>query len=351
MIFSSPDFDNHEAVHAFTDRDAGLKGFIAIHSTALGPAFGGCRMWPYAAEADAVRDVLRLSQGMSYKNAMADLPYGGGKAVIMADPRSEKTPELFRAFGRAVERLGGAYLTAEDVGISVDDMRIVATETAHVGGIPQADGYRGGDPSPLTAVGVFEGLKAAVEVAFGSPDLSGRTVAVQGVGHVGYNLCKLLHEARAKLAVADIRKDNVARAEAEFGATIVPTDDILSFDADILAPCALGGIINKASIPNLAAKVIAGAANNQLATPADGDRLQGRGILYAPDYVINAGGIISVTAERDDTATADSVHAAILKIGERTRAILDESTRSGRPPHEVTDEMAREKLRAARAAR
>ena len=349
MIFSSPDFDHHEAVHAFCDRDAKLKGFIAIHSTALGPAFGGCRMWPYADEASAVRDVLRLSKGMSYKNAMADLPYGGGKAVIMADPRSDKTPALFEAFGRVVESLGGAYMTAEDVGISVDDMRLVAKKTAHVGGIPQEDGgYRGGDPSPQTALGVFEGLKAAAAAALDSSEVKGLTVAVQGVGHVGYNLCKLLNDAGAKLVVADISKDNVARAQAEFGAAVVEPDGILAQDADVLAPCALGGVLNKETIPALKAKVVAGAANNQLATPSDGDRLQARGIVYAPDYVINAGGIISVAAERDDAATAKSVEAKIRAIGLRVADILRQSRDSGRPPHEVADETAREIIRAAR---
>ena len=348
MIFSTPDFDNHEIVHAFCEPSVGLKGFIAVHSTAIGPAFGGCRMWPFADEAAAVRDALRLSRGMSYKNAMAELPYGGGKAVIMADPRSDKSLELFHAFGRAVDGLGGIYITAEDVGVSVEDMRAVATRTNHVGGIPQDDGYRGGDPSPRTALGVFEGMKAAAKLAFGSDDMKDRTVAVQGVGHVGYNLCKLLHEAGAKLKVADISKRNVERAATDFDAEIVPPEEIVACEADVLAPCALGGVLSQKSIPDIKAKVIAGAANNQLAKESDGDRLQDRGILYAPDYVINAGGIISVAAERDEAATAETVTRDIMKIGARTSEILKTSRETGRPPHEVTDEMARERIRVAR---
>lgn len=349
MIFNQPDFDDHELVLAFSDARSRLKGFVAVHSTALGPAFGGCRMWPYADEAAAVRDVLRLSHGMSYKNAMAGLPYGGGKAVIIADARGDKSTELFHAFGRAIDRLGGAYITAEDVGISVADMRLVAEVTDHVGGIPQDDGYRGGDPSPLTAQGVFAGMKATVLAAFGSDDLAGKVVAVQGVGSVGYNLCKLLHEAGATLKVSDINADNLARAKTDFGAEVVDPQTFLSTEADILAPCALGGVLSKMTIPSIQAKVIAGAANNQLATEADGDRLQDRGILYAPDYVINAGGIISVAAERDDSATQATVRAQIEHIGDRLAEIYAHSKTSGRPPHEVADEMAREIIRAAGA--
>lgn len=348
MIFSQPDFDDHEMVLAFTDRQARLKGFIAVHSTALGPGFGGCRMWPYADEEAALRDVLRLSRGMSYKNAMAGLPYGGGKAVIIGHPQTDRTPALFHAFGRKVDRLGGAYMTAEDVGVTVDDMRRIAEVTEHVGGIPKADGYRGGDPSPLTAMGVFAGLKATVAAAFGSDDVKGRVVAVQGIGHVGYNLCKLLHEAGAILRVTDISAANLERAKSEFGAEVLAPEGFVEVDADVLAPCALGGVLNKNTIPGIKAKVIAGAANNQLATENDGDRMQARGILYAPDYVINAGGVISVAAERDDSATQASVYAQIAKIGPRLTAIYGHSEATGRPPHEVADEMAREIMRAAR---
>ena len=351
MIFSSPDFDAHESVHVFTDPRRGLKCIIAVHSTALGPAFGGCRMWPYPDEAAAMRDALRLSRGMSFKNAMAGLAYGGGKAVILGDPRGEKTQALFAAFGRAVNSLGGAYITAEDVGISVDDMRIVAGQTSYVSGIPQEDGYRGGDPSPLTALGVFEGTKAAANKAFGSPKLDGLTITIQGVGHVGYRLAGLLHEAGARLIVADLSQQNVARVEKEFGAKSINPDQVLTTQADILAPCALGGILNKTTIPNLKVKVVAGAANNQLATESDGDRLQDRAILYAPDYVINAGGIISVAAERDNNATRATVEAGVRAIGPRTTEIFEQSEATGRPPHEVADELAHEIIRAAEQER
>ena len=351
MIFSSKDFDGHEVVHAFCDADVKLRGFIALHSTVLGPGFGGCRMWPYADEAAAVRDVLRLSRGMTYKNAMAELPYGGGKAVIIADPRHDKTPELMAAFGRVIQRLGGAYITAEDVGITVSDMRQVAVETSYVSGIPQDDGYRGGDPSPHTAKGIFVGLQAAAGFAFGSDDLSGRVVAIQGVGNVGYHLAKLLAEAGAKLKVADISEANVARAKTEFGAEVVAPDEVLATEADILAPCALGGILSKDTIPALRVKLVAGGANNQLATPADGQRLADCGIIYAPDYVINAGGIISVSAERDPDATAEAVAKRIARIGPRTREILEDAANSGVPPHDVADERACEKIRTARMGR
>jgi leucine dehydrogenase len=346
-FFSQPDFDDHESVHAFFDAASGLKCFIAIHSTALGPAWGGCRMWPFGSETDAIRDVLRLSRGMSYKNAMAGLAYGGGKAVIIGDPRHDKSPALFEAFGRAVEQLGGRYITAEDVGTSVEDMQCVARVTRHVGGIPRADGYRGGDPSPMTAFGVYQGMRAAVEVALGRDSLDGLTVAVQGVGHVGYHLCRHLDEAGARLVVADLNRQSVERAVQEFGATPVAPEQILEAEADILAPCALGGVLNARTIPALKVKLVVGAANNQLATAADGERLHGRGIVYAPDYVVNAGGIIAVAAERESDVETAEVMARIERIRERTREVLQIAQESGRPPHEVADELAREIIRGA----
>lgn len=353
-IFSEADFEAHGSVHAFFDAETGLKCFIAIHSTALGPAWGGCRMWPYASESEAIRDVLRLSRGMSYKNAMAGLAYGGGKAVIIGDPRHDKSPALFEAFGRAVDTLGGRYITAEDVGTSVDDMLAVARATEHVGGIPkspEAGGYHGGDPSPKTAYGVFEGMRAAVEVGLGKQSLSGLTVAVQGVGNVGYNLCRHLHEAGARLMVADLNHENVARAEREFGAKPVPPEEIFTVPADVLAPCALGGILNAKTIPGLSAKVVAGAANNQLATASDGERLHRRGILYAPDYVVNAGGIISVAAEREHDMDSAEVTARIGNIHDRTLELLRVAEKSGCPPHEVADELAREIIRSAKSGK
>ena len=349
MIFSSPDFDGHEQFVAFCDAAAGLKGFIAIHSTALGPAFGGCRMWAYEDEAAAVADALRLPRGMSYKNAIAGLAYGGGKAVIMGDPHAAERRGLFRAFGRAVDRLAGRYITAEDVGVGVEDMRAAAEETEWVAGIPRECGYRGGDPSPVTARGVMAGLAAAVRHGLGRDSLAGVTVAVQGLGSVGYNLSRLLHEAGAVLKVADINPENVRRVRLEFGAEAVPADEFMSVDVDVLAPCALGGVINEETIGNIMAKVIAGAANNQLACEEDGERLAERGILYAPDYVINAGGIISVAAERDPAATKDAVLAQVDRIGGRLDKIFARSKAQGDAPHRVADEMAREIIREAEA--
>ena len=347
-IFSQPDFDDHEALHAFCDPAVKLKGFIAIHSTARGAAFGGCRFWPYETEDAALRDALRLSRGMSYKNALADLDYGGGKAVIIGDPSKIKSTALLEAFGKVLETLSGNYITAEDVGTTVDDMRVIAHVTNYVSGIPQKTGYKGGDPSPNTALGVFEGMKAAAQVAFGNNDLRGLTVAVQGVGNVGYHLCSLLHGADANLLVCDIRSEYVARVVREFGAVPVLPDEILNADTDILAPCALGGVLNQETIGSMRAKVVAGAANNQLGSDADALLLHERGILYAPDYLINAGGIISVAAERQKTGRAEEVQARIMRIGDRTLSILKRAQDRKCPPHEIAEEMARSILRKAR---
>ncbi|MGI9482806.1 MAG: Glu/Leu/Phe/Val family dehydrogenase [Hyphomicrobiales bacterium] len=341
-IFDVPDFDGHEVVDAFHDKETGLKGFIALHSTARGPGFGGCRMWNYASEEDAITDALRLSRGMSYKNALAGLSYGGGKAVIMGDPRTGKSRELFEAFGRAVDRLGGSYVTAEDVGVGVEDMMAVARTTKFVSGITRkTKGFRGGDPSPRTARGVFEGLRAAVRFSL-ERDVEGLTVAVQGLGSVGYNLASLLHAAGAKLVVADISKEAVERVAEIYGAKIVAPEDILTYEADVLAPCAMGAVLNKKTIPQLGAKVVAGAANNQLATVADGELLMESGIIYAPDYVINAGGIIAVTAEYEGTATEADVQKRILEIGPRTLDLLQEAKNKNRPAGEIADERARQ---------
>lgn len=347
-IFSNPDFDDHEAVHAFFDAGSGLKGFIALHSTALGPGFGGCRMWPYDTEAEALSDALRLSRGMSYKNALAGLAYGGGKAVIIADSKTDKTPELFEAYGRVVESLGGRYLTAEDVGICVEDMQIVARRTAHVSGIGQAGKFAGGDPSPLTAYGVYLGLCAAVRHKLGTETVEGLRVAVQGVGNVGYNLCKHLHENGARLVVADVYEPNVKRAVDEFGAEAVSPDVILFERADVLAPCALGGVINPETISDLQAGVVAGAANNQLATDEDGKALQARGILYAPDYVVNSAGIMAVAAEHEGGISEADLMARVERIYDRTLQIFERADKENAPTSEIADEMAREVIAAAR---
>ncbi len=341
-LFSNPDFDGHEAVHAFFDEATGLKGIIAVHSRALGPGFGGCRMWPYESEAEAISDVLRLSRGMSYKNALAGLSYGGGKAVIIGNSKTDKSPELFEAYGRAVDALGGRYITAEDVGIKVADMKAAARRTAYVSGIGREGSQVGGDPSPNTAYGVYLGLKAAVRHKLGREDLTGLRVAVQGVGNVGFHLCRHLHGSGAEIVVADVYKPNVDRAREAFGAEVADPAAILFEDVDVLAPCALGGVINAETIADLRAQVIAGAANNQLGVEADGITLRRRGILYAPDYVVNSAGIITVAAEYDGDVTLDEVTARIGRIHERSLAIFERADREDRPTSEIADQMARE---------
>jgi leucine dehydrogenase len=291
-----------------------------------------------------VADVLRLSRGMSYKNAMAQLPFGGGKAVIIAEPRKAKTPELFEAFGRFVHTLGGRYITAEDVGTTLSDMTYVARATSSVSGLGREPGEAGGDPGPKTALGVFLGIKAAVRFRLGRSDLGGVRVAVQGVGGVGYHLSRMLAAEGAQLLVADVRPAALQRAVNEFGATPVAADEILLQDVDVLAPCALGAVLNAHSIPRLRARVIAGAANNQLAHGEDGQALAAAGILYAPDYVINAGGIISVAREYYGGATEAQVIADIHRIPERLSAIFERARRENRTTNAVADEMARERL-------
>jgi leucine dehydrogenase len=305
MVFSNADFDDHEQVIFASDPATGLKAIIAIHSTKLGPAVGGCRILPYPDDRAALTDVLRLSRGMTMKTAMAGLPLGGGKSVIIADPR-RKSPALLQAMGRAIEQLGGRYVTAEDVGTSAADMVEIRKGTSHVMGLPVRAGGSG-DPSPSTALGCFEGIKAALRYKSGRQSVDGVRVAIQGLGHVGFNLARLLAGAGARLIVADIDAATVAKAVSAFGAEAVDPDAIYDCEAKVFAPCALGAVLNDRTLPRLRAGIVAGAANNQLATPAHGLALQQRGILYAPDYVINAGGIIQVGAEitgetKDDAA-------------------------------------------------
>ena len=345
-VFNHAEFDNHEALHFFTDEPTGLEAIIAVHSTALGPAAGGCRRWSYASKDDALTDVLRLSRGMTYKNAVADLHFGGGKAVILATDSAPKSAQLFAAFGRAVESLAGRYITAEDVGMSVEDMRHVREQTEYVTGLPQSGDSAGGDPSPWTALGVFLGIEAAVKVRLGKDSIDGLTVAVQGIGHVGAHLCRLLHEAGAKLLVADVNRDNLTQISAELPVDIVAPADILYADADVLAPCALGNILTSATIPKIKAQVIAGAANNQLSIEDDGAHLSERNILYAPDYVINAGGIINVSHEYHGDSSEDRVRADIDQIPERLQAIFAAASETGRPTNELADELARRLIAA-----
>lgn len=287
---------DYEQVLFCQDASSGLKAIIAIHDTTLGPALGGARMWTYATEEHAIEDALRLARGMTYKNAAAGLNLGGGKTVIIGNPFTDKNEEMFRALGRFIQGLNGRYITAEDVGTTVTDMDLIHEETNYVTGISPTFGSSG-NPSPVTAFGVYRGMKAAAKEAFGTDQLNGRTVAVQGLGNVAYKLCEYLHKEGAKLIVTDINQVAILRVVNDFGATAVPPDEIYAQEVDIFSPCALGGILNDDTIRQLKAKVIAGSANNQLHESRHGDQLHALGIVYAPDYVINAGGVINVADE------------------------------------------------------
>ncbi len=335
------DFDDHEVVHFVTDRSTGLKALIAVHSTHLGPGAGGTRFWHYARSGDAVVDALRLSRGMSYKNAMAGLRLGGGKAVILADPNRTKTPEMFAAFGRAVDGLGGAYVTAEDVGVTVADLVEVSKQTRYVSGLPAAAGAVGGDPGPHTSYGVFLGIKAAVRRKLGKDSLSGLHLAIQGAGSVASGVARRAAGEGARVTLTDIDASRAQRLADEVGATVVAPDEIMTLEADVLSPNALGAILTAESIAGLNVAIVAGGANNQLATPAEGDLVRARGILYAPDYVINAGGIINVASEYLGDADEAGVRAKIEQIPERLEAIWEESDRTDRNPAAVADDMAR----------
>jgi leucine dehydrogenase len=339
-----PSYDAHEDVSIHHDPDSGLEAIVAIHDTTLGPALGGCRMWPYASRHEALDDVLRLSRGMTYKNALAGLPLGGGKAVIVADPKKDKSHARFEAFGDHVDTLGGRYITAEDVGISDADMEVVARRTNHVRGI-RATGL--GDPSPYTAWGVFCSLRAAARFRFGRTSLDGLTVALQGLGHVGGRLAALLHADGARLVVADIDADRVAEIAARTGAKVAPVNEIHAADADIFAPCALGAGLNETTIPEIRADIVCGAANNQLRTPEDGAALVARGILYAPDYLVNAGGVISIAPERPGM-TADDMKERIARIDATLTAVLARAEKDGVSPAIIADRMAEERIAAAR---
>jgi len=341
-VWDLPDFDDHEGVHAFTDPASGLRAVIAIHSSKLGPAAGGVRFWHYASNDRAVTDALRLSRGMSFKNAMAGLELGGGKGVVLAARPGDVISEAqLVAFGRAVESLGGKYVTAEDVGMSEARMKVIAGETRYVSGLPVASGAAGGDPGPYTAHGVYLGVKAAARRGLGATDMQGVHVAIQGVGSVGGGLARLLAKDGAQLTLADVDAARAQALAAELGADSVAAGAILGVEADIFSPNALGAILTEATIPTLTARVVAGGANNQLATRADYDRLHDRGIVYAPDYVINAGGIINVGLEYLGQGDEAEVMTRIARIPERLDQIWDESERTGRPAAEVADTIAR----------
>lgn len=350
-MFDHPDFDSHEKVLMVEDAQSGLKAIIAVHSTALGAAAGGCRLWAYDSGTAALSDALRLSRGMSFKNAMANLPMGGGKAVILGPVGADHRTKVMEAFGRAVNSLGGQYITAEDVGVGVADMEIIATQTKFVSGLSAAAGKSGGDPSPYTARGVRVGIESAVKAKMGRAELSGLKVAVQGLGHVGMYLCEELFNLGANLVVADINPARVSEAAARFGAVGVPVDDILTQDVDVVAPCALGGTISEYAARYIRGQIVAGAANNQLATPEAGRILAERGILYAPDYVINAGGIIMVNGEISGNNDTAVITAAVDAIGERLDAIFARAARDNVITNEVADVMAKDKLRAAAQAK
>jgi leucine dehydrogenase len=339
--FNDPAFDDHERVIFCRDAATGLKAIIAIHSTALGPAAGGCRLWNYLTDDAALHDVLRLSQGMSYKNAMAGLRFGGGKAVIMKTADFSGSDALYERFGDFVEQLHGSYVTAEDVGMSVAIMETIARRTRYVSGLTPKAGQAGGDPSPKTAYGIFKGIEAAVRFKLGREDLRGLTVAVQGVGNVGYYLCGYLSKAGAKLTVADIDMSRTRRAQDEFGAKVVGLDEILSQQVDVLAPCALGAILTSDSIARLRTSIVAGGANNQLATADDGKRIADAGILYAPDYVINGGGIINVACEYYGNVDDAEVLRQVAAIGPRLTGIFEEAKKTGLPTNAIADHMAR----------
>ena len=354
-VFNSRSFKNHENVVFCSDDASGLKAIIAVHSTTLGPAAGGCRFWDYTAahkhapidvadnraEEDAIYDVLRLSRGMSYKNAMAGLRLGGGKAVIIGNPKNIASTELAHAFGRAIQRLGGAYYTAEDVGTSPSFLAHVAETCEYVSGL-EAGPFATGDPSPHTAIGVYAGMKAAIKHKFNKDSLKGLHVAIQGVGNVGGYLAKYLQDDGATITIADINQDNINRVLANGPAEVVSTHDIHKTECDIFSPCALGGGLNDATLPEIKASIIAGAANNQLETEGVHDEeLRQRDILYAPDYVINAGGIISIESEiYKESLNEANRKAKVLRIGETLTSIFKESDKQQRPTGIIANEMA-----------
>lgn len=341
-VFEAADFDHHETVAFFDNKASGLRAIIAIHSTALGAACGGTRMYPYANGDEALDDVLRLSRGMSYKSAIAGLPLGGGKAVIIGDPTKDKNEARLLAYAEAVNALGGRYITAMDVGIGPSDLPVIARGTKFVAGFDQP-GKTGGDSGPLTALGVFVGLKAAVKHRLGAGDTKRVTVAIQGLGKVGMGLAKQLHREGAKLIVSDVNAEAVHRAEELFGAKPVSPDDIASVECDVFSPNALGAILNDRSIARMRAKVVAGGANNQLARDEHGVALKSHGILYAPDYVINGGGIIRVAGQIFGWADAEIEHR-VLGIAATLTQIFRRADSEGVPTNVVADRVAEERM-------
>ncbi|WP_200411240.1 Glu/Leu/Phe/Val family dehydrogenase [Virgibacillus salexigens] len=349
QLFSYMEEYDYEQLVFCQDKNSGLKAIIAIHDTTLGPALGGTRMWTYKTEEEAIEDALRLAKGMTYKNAAAGLNLGGGKTVIIGDPKKDKSPEMFRAFGRYIQGLNGRYITAEDVGTTVHDMDLIHMETDFVTGISPESGSSG-NPSPVTAYGVYKGMIAAAKAAYGDDSLEGKTVAVQGIGNVAYALCEFLHEEGAKLIVTDINKDAVEKAVTAFDAQAVEPEDIYDVDCDIYAPCALGATINDDTIPRIKAKVIAGSANNQLKSTKHGDIIHEKGIVYAPDYVINSGGVINVADELQGY-NRDRAMKKVETIYDSLQKVFEISNRDNIPTYVAADRMAEERIESERNSR
>jgi leucine dehydrogenase len=343
-VFHHPDFDDHEQVIFARDVTVGLRAIVAVHSTVLGPAFGGCRMWPYRGEAEALTDALRLSRGMTYKAAICELPYGGGKSVILGDPRQAKTPALLRAMGQVVERIGGRYIIADDIGTTLEDLRVMREVTTHTAAATLA----AGQSLPVTAYGVFQAIRAAVAHALGRQDLEGLRVAVQGLGNVGLPLCRYLAEAGATLVVADLDAGRVREAARTLGALPVEPDAIYAQPADVFAPCALGAVLNDRTIPLLGARIVCGGANNQLALARHGAALAVRGILFVPDYIANAGGVIDFHQERTGDDAPDAVLGAVARIRGITRDVLERAARAGETPLQIADRIVLGRLAVAR---
>lgn len=341
-LFTYMEESDYEQVIFCHDKESGLKAIIAIHNTILGPALGGTRMWMYQSEEEAIEDALRLAKGMTYKNAAAGLNLGGGKTVIIGDPNKDKNEAMFRAFGRYVQSLNGRYITAVDVGTTVKDMDIIYEETDYVTGISEEFGSSG-DPSPVTAYGIYVGMKAAAKEAFGSDSLEGKKIAIQGAGNVAYHLCEHLHKERAKIIVTDINEKAVKRVVEKYGAEAVNPDEIFSVDCDIFSPCALGGVINDETLPQLNAKVIAGSANNQLKENKHGDKIHEMGIVYAPDYVINSGGVINVADELQGY-NRDRAMKKVETIYDNIERIFEISKRDNIPTYLAADRMAEERM-------
>ncbi|MCL6625582.1 Leu/Phe/Val dehydrogenase [Alicyclobacillus shizuokensis] len=345
-IFSYLERYDYEQVVFCHDQASGLRAVIAIHDTTLGPALGGCRMWSYGSEEEALLDALRLARGMTYKNAAAGLNLGGGKTVVIGNPKTDKSEAMFRALGRYIQSLNGRYITAEDVGTTVDDMDLIHKETPYVTGVSQAYGSSG-SPSPMTALGVFRGMQATAQVALGSADLAGRTVAVQGLGSVGYALAEYVHKAGGRLVVTDIHEEAVRRAANLLHAEVVDPNEIFSVECDIFAPCALGGVLNDDTIPRLRCQAIAGSANNQLAEPRHGNRLHEIGILYAPDYVINAGGVIHVADELEGY-NRERAQAKVERIYDIMLQLYETAERERIPTYQAADRMAEARIEQLR---